>query len=109
MTFGDTSANIYSEFKPPNLKLGAIFFKSSKTMAKSIVATKLNMWRQKLGDLEKELEVIMQRRGEAAAMGDLSENAAFQMANEDADVYQTRIDEVRKIIFDLEKKAEGSS
>lgn len=62
------------------------------------------MWKGKLLELEKELESIMQRRGEAAAMGDLSENAAFQMAEEDADVYQTRIDEVRKIISDLESK-----
>lgn len=61
------------------------------------------MWKTKLAGLEKELEAIMQRRGEAAAMGDLSENAAFQMADEDVDVYQTRIDEVRKIINDLER------
>lgn len=60
------------------------------------------MWKVKLVELEKELKAIMQRRGEAAAMGDLSENAAFQMAEEDADVYQTRIGEVKKIIFDLE-------
>ncbi len=65
------------------------------------------MWKNKLLELEKELEAIMQRRGEAAAMGDLSENAAFQMADEDADVYQTRIDEVRKIISDLETKDQG--
>lgn len=67
-----------------------------------LIEEKLNMWKTKLLGLEKDLEAIMQRRGEAAAMGDLSENAAFQMADEDADVYQTRIDEVRKIIQDLE-------
>lgn len=73
----------------------------------TMVNEKLNMWKGKLVELEKELEAIMQRRGEAAAMGDLSENAAFQMADEDADVYQTRIDEVRKIIADLEKGGES--
>ncbi len=71
------------------------------------VLQKLNMWKEKLVELEKELGAIMQRRGEAASMGDLSENAAFQMADEDADVYQTRIDEVRKIISDLENKDQG--
>lgn len=62
------------------------------------------MWKMKLVELEKELKAVMQRRGEAAAMGDLSENAAFQMADEDVDVYQTRIDEVRRIILDLESQ-----
>lgn len=70
----------------------------------NVITEKISMWKGKLGELEKELGAIMQRRGEAAAMGDLSENAAFQMADEDADVYQTRIDEVRKIIADLEKE-----
>ena len=78
--------------------LGGSFFLN---MVKAV--PKLNMWRNKLVELEKELEAIMQRRGEAAAMGDLSENAAFQLADEDADVFQTRIEEVRKIISDLEK------
>ncbi len=64
---------------------------------------KLKRWKDQLAKLEKELEAIMQRRGEAAAMGDLSENAAFQMASEDADTYRVRIDEVKKIITDLEK------
>lgn len=64
---------------------------------------KLKYWKEKLLELEKELEVIMLRRGEAAAMGDLSENAAFQLANEDADIYSARIDEVKRIIRNLEK------
>lgn len=80
--------------------MGGNFF--LKNMA-NLVTDKINMWKEKLVGLEKELEAIMQRRGEAAAMGDLSENAAFQMADEDVDVYQTRIDEVRKIINDLER------
>ncbi|MBI2011319.1 hypothetical protein HYS91_00985 [Candidatus Daviesbacteria bacterium] len=63
---------------------------------------KIKIWKAKLAALEKELEAIMQRKGEAAAMGDLSENAAYQMALEDADTYRARIDEVKKIISDLE-------
>ncbi len=62
---------------------------------------KLNMWNKKLADLEKELEEILMRKGEAAAEGDLSENAAYKMAAEDADTYRARIAEVKKIITDL--------
>lgn len=63
---------------------------------------KLEMWRKKLTDLQEELEKIMVRRGEAAREGDLRENAAFQMASEDADTYRVRIEEVEKIIKELE-------
>lgn len=63
---------------------------------------KINMWKEKLEDLEKKLEQTMQEKGEAASMGDLSENAAYKMALEEADTLQARIDEVRKIISDLE-------
>lgn len=70
------------------------------------IEQKLNMWKKKLVELEKKLEVVMQQRGEAAQMGDLSENAAYQFASEEADVYQVRINEVKKIIRDLEMKKE---
>jgi transcription elongation GreA/GreB family factor len=62
---------------------------------------KIDMWSKKLADLEKELEAILMRKGEAAAEGDLSENAAYKMAAEDADTYRARIAEVKKIISDL--------
>lgn len=62
---------------------------------------KLDMWNKKLADLEKELEEILMRKGEAAAEGDLSENAAYKMAAEDAETYRARIAEVKKIISDL--------
>lgn len=68
----------------------------------NIKQQKLEMWSKKLIDLEKELEAIMIRKGEAAAEGDLSENAAYKMAIEDADTYRARIAEVKKIISDLE-------
>lgn len=63
---------------------------------------KLKMWKEKLTELEKELEAIMKRKSEAAAMGDLSENAAYKMALEDADTWRVRIDEVKKIIAKIE-------
>ncbi len=73
------------------------------------VDKKIKMWKDQLEKLEKELVAIMQRRGEAAAMGDLSENAAFQMASEDADTYRVRIEEVKKIISNLLKGTKKTS
>ncbi len=76
---------------------------------KALLNEKLNMWRQKLVELEKELLQIQKHKGEAAQEGDLRENAAYQMASEDADTWRVRIDEVRKIIADLEKEKGGKS
>ena len=59
------------------------------------------MWKKKLQKFQMEYEEIMQKRGEAMAMGDLRENAAFQMADEDAATYRVRMDEVKKILSDL--------
>lgn len=63
---------------------------------------KLDMWKGKLVKLQEEYEDIMQKRGEAMAMGDLRENAAFQMLDEDAATYRVKIEEVNKIIARLE-------
>lgn len=62
---------------------------------------KIEMWRKKLDQLQKEYKEIMQRRGEAAREGDLRENAAYQMATQDAETWRVRISEVRKILSDL--------
>lgn len=59
---------------------------------------KLKLWEGKLEKTKKEYEVIMQKRGEAMQMGDLRENAAFQMLSEDADTYRARLAELEKII-----------
>ena len=67
-----------------------------------MIKEKLNMWKGKLQKLEEEYELIMQKRGEAIAMGDLRENAAFQMLDEDATTYRVRMDEVKNIITKLE-------
>lgn len=64
---------------------------------------KLKMWQEKLIVLEKELAEITQRRGEAAREGDLRENAAYQMATEDQETWRVRIDEVKKIIANIEE------
>lgn len=71
---------------------------------------KLKMWKGKLIKLEEELENIMQKRGEAMAMGDLRENSAFQMLDEDSSTWRVKIQEVKKIIANLEnEKQHGKS
>lgn len=62
---------------------------------------KVKMWTGKLANLEKEYESVMEQRGEAAAMGDLRENAAYQMLTEQGEVLSARIGETKKIIKDL--------
>lgn len=62
---------------------------------------KIKMWKDKLVNLEKEYESVMEQRGEAAAMGDLRENAAYQMLTEQGEVLSARIGETKKIIKDL--------
>ena len=67
---------------------------------------KIKMWEEKLAKLEKEYADIMVVRGEAMLMGDLRENAAFQMADEDAGTYNVRMDEVKGIIAKLQVELE---
>ncbi|MBI2020297.1 hypothetical protein HYS94_02645 [Candidatus Daviesbacteria bacterium] len=74
-------------------------------MDKKLRQEKLKMWKENLAKLEKELEDVMLKKGEAAQQGDLSENAAYTMAGEDAETYRVQIEQVKKIIGDLEKGA----
>lgn len=67
------------------------------------------MWQKKLGGLESDLNVALQQKGEAAAMGDLSENAAYKMALEEIDMLRARIAEIKKIISDLDKPSRKGS
>ncbi len=60
------------------------------------------MWKDNLAQLEKDLEAIYLKKGQAAQEGDLSENAAYTMAIEDAVTTRVRIEEVKKIIKGLE-------
>lgn len=71
-------------------------------MDQNVKQEKLKMWRENLKQLEKELGQIMVKKGEAAREGDLRENAAYQLASEDADTWRVRIDQVKKLIADLE-------
>lgn len=62
---------------------------------------KIRMWTEKLINLEREYEAVMEQRGDAAAMGDLRENAAYAMLTEQGEVLSARIGETKKIIKDL--------
>lgn len=68
-----------------------------------IIKAKLDMWREELKKIEADYAVIMEKRAEAMQMGDLRENAAYQMLCEDADSYRARITEVKAIIQKLEE------
>lgn len=72
-------------------------------MDKKLKVEKLKMWNENLKKLEDQLNVVNQKKGAAAAEGDLSENAAYTMAIEDGDTLRVQIDQVKKIISDLEK------
>lgn len=72
-------------------------------MDKKLRQEKLKMWKANLADLGEQLKVILEKKGAAAQEGDLSENAAYTMAAEDAETTRVRIEEVKKIIRDLEK------
>lgn len=70
---------------------------------------KIQMWKDKLAGLEKEYESIMEQRGEAAGMGDLRENAAYQMLTEQGEVLSVRIADIQKMIKELEGNSENSA
>lgn len=78
-------------------------------MDKNLKEQKIKMWTKKLSQLEKEYKSTMQQRGEAAAMGDLRENAAYQMLTEQGEVLSARIGETQKIIRDLEGPADAKA
>ena len=61
------------------------------------------MWTENLKKLEDSLSAVMLKKGAAAQEGDLSENAAYTMAIEDSETIRVQINEVKKIIADLEK------
>lgn len=64
---------------------------------------KLKMWKENLAKLETQLDDVQQKKGAAAQEGDLSENAAYTMAIEDAVTFRVQIEQVKKIIAELEK------
>ena len=70
-------------------------------MTEDLLRQKQAMWEKKIGELEKEYEVTMVARGEAAREGDLRENAAYQMLTEKGEFISARIGETKKIIAEI--------
>ncbi len=71
-------------------------------MDKNLREEKLIMWKENLKKLEDQLVVVQHKKGAAAQEGDLSENAAYTMAIEDAETFRVQIEQVKQIIQDLE-------
>ena len=71
-------------------------------MDKKLKQEKLKMWKENLKKLEDQLVVVQHKKGVAAQEGDLSENAAYTMAIEDAETLRVQINQVKKIIEELE-------
>lgn len=72
-------------------------------MDRKLKQEKLKMWKENLKKLEDQLAATQIKKGAAAQEGDLSENAAYTMAIEDAVTFRVQIEQVKKIIADLEK------
>ena len=66
-----------------------------------IQKAKLEMWTKKMKEAEEALADAMKRKGEAAQMGDLSENSAYKMAIEDIEMGYARINEITGIIENI--------
>lgn len=89
------------EAKYPSLtRDGALFL-----VMDTLTAQKLKMWEGKLEKLKVAYQEVLTRRGEAMREGDLRENAAFQLADEDASAMNVQIAEYEKIIDKLKKEA----
>lgn len=69
---------------------------------------KLEMWNKKLEETNKALEDAMRRKGEAAQMGDLSENSAYKMAIEDIEMGYARLNSINIILENLKKGDKAS-
>lgn len=64
---------------------------------------KIKLWKKQAKDLEAELKIAMAKKGEAAQEGDLRENAKYQDAVEQSEILSARLNNIQKMIKDLEK------
>lgn len=70
---------------------------------------KINMWKEKLEKLQAQFDDVRIRRGEAAREGDLRENAAYIDLTEQAEVLSARINDIQKMIEQLEQEGKSSA
>ncbi len=69
----------------------------------TLTKQKITMWEKKKAELEERLVQTKLERGEAAQMGDLRENGAYQTLTEEAEVISARINDIEKILKTLKK------
>lgn len=68
-----------------------------------IILEKLKMWKQREAEIQQKLTDVMQKKGTAAQEGDLSENAAYQFASEEAEMLHVQLTNIQKMIRELER------
>lgn len=79
---------------------GGLFLDYNKNM--DTKQQKINMWKKQAEDLQNQLSDTMKKRGKAAQEGDLSENAAYKGFTEEAEMISARLNNIQKIIQELE-------
>jgi transcription elongation GreA/GreB family factor len=70
---------------------------------------KIAMWSEKLKKLQEQFDDVRIRRGEAAREGDLRENAAYIDLTEQAEVLSARINDIQKMVEQLEQEGRNSA
>jgi transcription elongation GreA/GreB family factor len=70
---------------------------------------KIAMWSEKLKKLQDQFDDVRIRRGEAAREGDLRENAAYIDLTEQAEVLSARINDIQKMVEQLEQEGRDSA
>lgn len=73
-------------------------------MDKNLKQEKIKLWKKQEEALEKELGETMKKKGAAAQLGDLSENADYKMYIEQSEIISARLALIQKMIKDLEKQ-----
>ena len=99
LTFRIRFINI--DLLPPEMR-EVFLLRYNKHMDAKLKREKLKMWNENLQKLEAQLIEVQHKKGAAAQEGDLSENAAYTMAIEDAVTLRVQIEQVKKIIAELE-------
>ena len=75
-------------------------------MNKPQLLEKLGFWKFREEALEEKFKKQMKLRGEAAAEGDLSENASYEQHTQDAQLASAQLANVKKAIRDIEIQLE---
>ena len=75
-------------------------------MNKQVLLEKLAFWKVREQALEEKFKKQMKLRGEAAAEGDLSENASYESHTQEAQLASAQLANVKKSIKEIEEELE---